>query len=172
MTTLEIIPSKSIGPARLGMHWDDVPSQLGAPCHERVKKHKREVYLNAALVLDYNDDGFVETIAVTNCSKEMGYLPLLFSINPFDYKDEELLKFLSQYGSYDENDTELGYNYIYKDIGIYLWRDADPEQLIKEKQALDPSSSTYSEELEFYEKEIEEKRYFECVGVFVEGYFD
>ncbi|GMQ57015.1 hypothetical protein AN1V17_14090 [Vallitalea sediminicola] len=91
---------------------------------------------------------------------------MLFNgVDIFSTEAKLLVKYISEYGKYDETDAELGYSYSFKTLGIGLWR-----PVIFEYEMID------SKEFRELDEEIQlddiKHLYFESVCVFQENYYN
>jgi hypothetical protein len=144
MTTFEITPHVGVGPINLGMTREEVHFLLGDPQHAGGG---REGFLRGFMV-DFDDKGRVEFIELA-CS-EM-FKATFHGICLHEVPAKEALDFLCRFDKYDESDPELGHSYVFLDLQMSLWRGTRPAP---DQHPDDPDG-----------------RYFEAVGIAVDGYF-
>ena len=146
MRKFTIVPHHGVGPIRLGMSRSQVHEQFGEPDFV-IRDRTREVYFSA-FVVDFNKEDQVEFIELAKSEEFRG---LFEGKCLHELPVDEAVAFVSQFGTYDTSDHELGYSYIFLDLQLSLWRGtiADPDQ-----PEGDPDG-----------------RYFESVGIAVDGYF-
>ena len=99
-------------------------------------------------MVDFNKEDQVEFIELAKSEEFRGVFE---GKCLHDLPADEAVAFVSQFGTYDTNDRELGYSYIFTDLQLSLWRGtiAEPDQ----------------------PEEDPDGRYFEAVGIAVDGYF-
>jgi hypothetical protein len=142
MLEYEITPHVGIGPVKLGMPIHDVEAVMGKPEHVHDNRHG---YLSGFMV-DFDDTGKVEFIELA--SSEL-FQAKFNGINLHYVTADEAVNFVSQFDSYDRNDPEAGYSYIFKKLQLSLWRGTMPE-----------------------DEADEDGKYFEAVGIAIDGYFE
>lgn len=143
MLEFAIIPHHGVGPIHLGMIRSAVHAQFGEP--EFVTRDRtREAFLRGFLV-DFDKEDHVEFIEL---AKSMHFRAVFEGKCLHDLPADDAVAFVSQFAAYDANRRELGHMYIFPALQLSLWRGtvADPDD---ERQG----------------------RYFEAVGVAVDGYF-
>ncbi|MGR5150108.1 hypothetical protein ACQKP8_26630 [Photobacterium alginatilyticum] len=142
MKVFEIICLRSIGPVQLEMTVGEVKEILGEP---DFVNGKRQCFLTGIMV-NFDNDGKVEFIEVAPSE--------LYSIvfNGMDVHRTLASKVIEQVlskDSYDHEDPEFGYGYVFKGLQLSFWRPVMPE---------DANDS--------------EGQYFESVAVGCENYFE
>jgi hypothetical protein len=146
MLELTVIPHHGVGPIRLGMTRSEVHEQLGEPEHVS-RDRSREGFLSGFMV-DFNLEDKAEFIELAKSNR---FRALFEGKCLHELPADEAVAFVSRFGRYNEDGRTLGYQYIFLDLQLSLWRGtvADPEQ-----PENDPDG-----------------RYFEAVGVAEDGYF-
>ncbi len=144
METFKIMPHKGVGPIQLGMSREKVHAIFGQP---QTVYDQRETYLNGFMV-DFDADNLVEFIEL---ARSPHFRAELRGKCLHETPADDAVAFLSQFGATIETDTEPGYSYVFIDLQMSLWRGVLPGRNQSEN---DPSG-----------------RFFEAVGVAVEGYF-
>jgi hypothetical protein len=142
MLAFEITPHVGVGPVKLGMQIHDVEAVLGKPEHVRDNRYS---YLSGFMV-DFDETGKVEFIELANSQL---FQTTFNGINLHGVTATEAVNFVSEYDSYDRNDPEVGYSYIFKRLQLSLWRGTMPEN-----------------------EADDDGKYFEAVGVATDGYFE
>ena len=141
MRHFEIEPNVGVGPIKLGMPKSEVKKVLGEP---EFEGDGRAAYFSGFMI-DFDDSNHVEFVEVARSALiKVSYKGVILH----DILASEAVEYLSNFDSYDINDPELGYSYVFKALQISLWRGGAPEN-------------------EF----DEEGRYFESVGVATKNYF-
>lgn len=117
---LNIEPHVGVGQVCLSMGKEEVRAALGEPSFSH---ENRETFL-AGLHVHYYPDERVEFIEVSSSDK---YTALFKGIDVHTTPAEELVAFILRFATFDANDPELGYGYIFKDLQLSLWRSVIPE---------------------------------------------
>lgn len=142
MFIFEITPHVGVGPVKLGMPVHDVEAVMGKPEHVHANRHG---YLSGFMV-DFDDTGRVEFIELATSKL---FQATFNGTNLHNVTADEAVEFVSQFDSYDRNDPEVGYSYIFKNLQLSLWRGTMPD-----------------------EGADEDGKYFEAVGIATGGYFE
>jgi hypothetical protein len=158
MEILEIKPKEGIGLIKLGMERAEVYRLLN-----------KAGSLNAAVewVGDYHieyKNNKVVFIEIPNPMVDTTFV-LFNGVDVFKTEANLLVRFISDYGSYDKSEWEMGYSCKFPSLGIGLWR---------------PSVFTYEmiNETSFKEMDEEIQRdeikylYFEAVCVYISDYYE
>lgn len=108
-----IEPHAGIGPIRLGMSRNDVEAVFGKP---QFEQDGRVGYLDGFMI-DFDDAGRVEFIELANSPKFTAtYRGKDLHALPAD----EAVEFVSHDDSFDQDDPEAGYSYIFKGLQLSL----------------------------------------------------
>jgi len=137
-----IEPHNGIGPIRLGMSRSDVESIFGKP---QFEQGERVGYLDGFMI-DFDEAGRVEFIELANSlrftatyrGKDLHALPA-----------DEVVELVGQDDSFDQDDPEVGYSYIFKGLQLSLWRPTLPQS---------PADA--------------DGQHFQAVGLASDGYFE
>jgi len=142
MRTFEIIPHKGVGPVKFGMEVHEVEAVIGKPKYTHANRYD---YLSGFMV-DFDESGKVAFLELANSPK---FQATYRGANLHSMKADDAIKFMSQFDTYDANNPEIGYSYLFKNLQLSLWRGTMPEN-------------------DFDEDGI----YFEAVGIGADNYFD
>ena len=106
MEHFNIEPNVGVGPIKLGMCKSEVESIFGRPDNEN--QNRCNYY--SGFFVNYNKANRVEFIELANSNKYKASFKnkILFEIPATD-----AVVFVSQFDSYDSNDPELGYSYVF-----------------------------------------------------------
>ncbi len=159
MFKIQIKPHIGIDKIQLGMTKDEI-KKIEIESGISIEK----IYFGCLRVL-YDDKGLVNFIEIANPYSDL-FKVFFEGIDIFNTKAEELIEFVLKFGNYDRknNDSILGYQYIFKDIGLSFWR----PNVFKEEYLDEIWFKNYSPEL----KEDEMKYwYFQSVSIAVDGYW-
>lgn len=144
MQEFQILPHKGVGLIRLGMSRKEVHEIFREP---QFSHNKREMFLDGFMV-DFNQDEKVEFIEL---AKSQQFRAIFEGKCLHEIPADEAVAYVSRFGTYDQNDRELGYSYVFIDLQLSLWRGTVPE---KDQPPDDPDG-----------------RFFEAVGIAEQGYF-
>ena len=144
MQTFDIKPHIGVGPIELLMSRADVRRHFGEP---QWVMAEREAFLDGFFV-DFDPAGRVEFIEL---GRSRRFCALFHGACLHEILAGEAVKQVSQFGEYDRNHPELGYSYIFPGLQMSLWRGTVP--------AADQRPETA------------DGRYFEAIGIAVDGYF-
>jgi len=142
---LAIVPHQGVGPVRFGMAREDVQRELGPPRGPEVRGGH---CFWEGLFVHFDANGRVEFIELANNAR---FRALFDGVCLHEVPAEEAIRVVARHGSYDENDPELGYTYVFPELQLSLWRPTRPEP----GQAPDDIGG----------------RYFAAVGIGAAGYF-
>ncbi|GKX28767.1 hypothetical protein SH1V18_12470 [Vallitalea longa] len=156
MQILKVVPGKSIGEIEIGMDRQEVYRIIGTP-----KKQESIEWIDEYHIEYANDK--VIFIEVPDSFRDTHFV-LFEGVDLFRTEAKLLVKYISEYGKYDETDCELGYSYSFKELGIGLWR-----PVIFEYDMLDDP------EFQELDPEIQQDEFkhlfFESICVFVKDYY-
>lgn len=141
----KIEPHIGVGAVRLGTTREQVYSILGEP---QSSHNSRETFLNGFMV-DFDSNGIVEFIELV---KSPQFRTIFEGVCLHEILAEDAILHVSQYDSYDEKNSELGYSYFFPNLGLSLWRGTLPDD---GQDANDPDG-----------------RYFETVAIARDGYWN
>ncbi len=115
MNEYEIIPNVGVGPIKLGMTREEVEMNFGQPEDKQENRH----WFNDGFAIDFNDNGKVEFIELAKSQRFKG---IFKGKCLHDLPAEEAVSVVYQYDSYNENDPDLGYSYVFLKLQLSLWR--------------------------------------------------
>lgn len=157
MKILKVIPRQRIGRIKIGMNREEVYSILGMP------KKQETIEWIGDYHIEYDNDKVV-FIEVPNSIVDTHFV-LFNGVDLFGTEAKLLVKYISEYGKYDETDEELGYSYSFKTLGIGLWRPSIFEyEMINSEEFQELDEENQLDEIQ--------NLYFESVCVFQENYYD
>jgi hypothetical protein len=142
MLIFEIIPHVSVGPITLGMERHEVEAVMGKPEYAHDNRYG---YLSGFMV-DFDESGKVEFIELADSDR---FQATYLGTNLHRVPANVAVKFVSQFDSYDTQEPEQGYSYIFKKLQLSLWRGTMPEN-----------------------ETDEDGQYFEAVGIAADNYFE
>ncbi|WP_432664465.1 hypothetical protein R9X47_28560 [Wukongibacter baidiensis] len=157
MEILKIDHGKGIGPIKLGMSRDEVYKILGHP------KNPKEV---CEWVGDYHisyKDNKVNFIEIPSSFMDTHFV-LFNEVDVFRTEAKLLVRYISDYGRYDEKDWELGYSYKFPTLGMGFWRPT----IFEYEMVNDPEFKEMDEEIQRDEIKY---LYFESVCVYTNDYY-
>lgn len=157
MEILEITPNEGIGQIKLGMEREEVHKILGKS--EKLQE-------SSEWIDDYHieyEKNKVIFIEISNVFTD-AYFVLFNGVDVFRTEAKLLVKYISDYGQYDESDWELGYSYSFPSLGIGLWRPS----IFEYDMINDPEFKEMDEEIQLDEMKY---LYFETICVYKEDYY-
>ncbi|WP_066498176.1 hypothetical protein [Abyssisolibacter fermentans] len=156
MEILEIVQGERIGPIKLGMTREEVYKILGKP---------KKLQESCEWVSDYHigyDDNKVNFIEIPNSFMDTHFV-LFNGVDVFRTEANLLVKFVSEYGSYIDED--MGYSYSFPTLGLGFWR----PNVFEYEMVNDSEFKEMDEEIQLDEIKY---LYFEAVCIFVEDYYN
>lgn len=178
MHSLIVTPGRSIGPLTLGMSPDEILETLSHLRHIWDPQNSREIAITKGrdeddfywryqdgfsfFMVRYQQERAVE-IGLDHYLRDQ--LPItLCQMDVFQTTAEELVKSLKRHSPCvcDSEDEQLGYNYVFPNIGVRLWR----ENCFHPKLLLD---SKYMQGLWHMVDELKKNLYFDIVAVRRQG---
>ena len=157
MEMLEIKSNEGIGKIKLGMEREEVYRAIDIlgdlnSTDEWIGGYHIEYKNNKVVFIEipnsFADDNFV----------------LFNGVDVFKTEAKLLVKFISDYGSYDKSDRELGYSYKFPSLGIGLWRPS----IFEYEMMFDTNFKEMNEEIQRDEMKY---LYFEAICVFEKNYY-
>lgn len=139
---LKIIPNEGIGPVTIGMTRGQVIEALS---QKPDSDEDTDYFYESGLRVDYSEEGLVEFIEV---SRDCNLMVFFDDQEVFSTKVEDLVAYVRETYSLDEEDPEAGYSYIFPEIELSFWRSELPEAT-----------------------EMDHQSYFDTVGLGKQGYF-
>lgn len=166
METIIVKPNLGINNVYLGMNRNEVHNVIGNKYYVHYNEHSLiEAYDDTLLSVHYNESEIAFYIEQSNLYSD-NYCVLFEDIDVFKTKPEDLIAYLEKFVDYLNNkDSELGFKYIFKDLGISLWR----PNVFREKMLNEPWFQNYSEEQKQDELSYQ---YFQTVAVWTEEYYN
>ena len=164
MDNLIIKPQVGIGKITLGMSRDEVHELMGTNfTHMKTDKIVHDYYYNFCLQIQYDNNNIVNYIEIINSST---YHVVLEEVDVFKTKAENLISYIEQFSKYLKTPSaQLGYMYIFEDIGISLYRsNVFKEETMKDAWFLQMNQEQKDDELRF--------QYFESIAIWSKGYYD
>jgi hypothetical protein len=158
MEILEVKPNEGIGQIKLGMEREKVYNVLGKSGHSDTTMEWIDYYH-----IEYrgNKVAFVE---IPNSVVDTHFV-LFNGVDVFRTEAKLLVRFISEYGKYDESDWELGYSYKFPSLGMGLWRPS----IFEYETIYDSSFKEMNKEIQFDEMKY---LYFEAVCVYTKDYYE
>ncbi len=148
MIHFEIHPLEGIGPIKLGMWRHEVHKVFDAPFHSFKKRDNDlvDAFFNNTFQIFYDASGqYVDYIEL---SSNPEVAAIYKGKNVFTLYADELISLITHETSFDPDNPELGYSFIFPELELACWRPIIPE-----------SSND------------EEGKYFSTVGIGSKGYF-
>ncbi|WP_193748020.1 MULTISPECIES: hypothetical protein [Bacillales] len=165
MNKIIVEPKQGIGSIKLGMSRDDIRKYAevnNIQLRTRCRASSVESFGDFKVEFDSGDR--VIFIELSSYKGDKDITCLLFDINVFETKAEELAEQIDIISPYDRDDWELGYMYTFHDLGLAFWR---PNVFTDEDMQQEWFLAHDAEEQETYLRD----RYFRTVAVAVEGYW-
>jgi hypothetical protein len=157
MEILKITSNEGIGQIKLGMEREEVYRILGK---------SGNLQDSSEWIGDYHigyEKGNVVFIELPNSITDTHFV-LFNGADVFKTEAKLLVKYISDYGKYDESDWELGYSYSFPSLGIGLWR-----PIIFEYEMINnPEFKEMDKEIQLDEMK---HLYFEAVCVYKKDYY-
>jgi hypothetical protein len=158
MEILEITANEGIGQIKLDMDREEVYRILGKSGNLQGSS---EWIDNYHVVYEENRVVFIE---LPNVIKETHFV-LFKGVDVFRTEAKLLVKYIFDYGKYDESDWELGYSYRFPSIGLGLWRPSIFEyEMINNPDFKEMTEENQLDELKYL--------YFEAICVYKKDYYD
>ncbi|CAG0949031.1 hypothetical protein ANRL3_00092 [Anaerolineae bacterium] len=150
MVEYKIVPGVGIGSVKLGASRDEARAMMRMElhCFRKIETNRYEcdAYHENGFQIFYNGDKpHVEYIEL---SSGCGFIASYRGIDVFSIKANDLVDLIFQETSFDEDDPELGYSYVFPEIELSLWRSVLPQSLD------DPSG-----------------QFFSTIGIGIKGYY-
>ena len=144
----EVEPLLGVGPARLGMHREELRAAMKTvpQSFRKGDRWETDAFFGGGFQVFYGGDE--PRVDYIELSHKAGLEPFLYGIDIFATPASELIMRLDQKCRYDRNDPELGSSYTFLDWELSLWRHTIPD---------DPAD--------------DEGRCFSTIGVGARGYF-
>lgn len=148
---------------------EQVENIIGQPSSLRTSEDqnlfvKQAFYDSLEMRIDYNKFDKVEFIEFLSGPWPEKSELSIYGINPFSIDGEELIKTLSLRSNEKVDDTEAPYSYAFPDIGVGIWRDANPKDIefwIDEKR----NSGEYENDKDWLNEELEKSKHFWTIGI-------
>lgn len=166
METIIVKPNLGINNVYLGMNRNEVHNVKGNEYYVHYNEYSLiEAYDDTLLSVHYNESERAFFIEQSNLYSDY-YCVLFEDIDVFKTKAEDLIKYLEKFADYDKNDdARLGFQYIFKDLGISLWRpNVFREEILNESWFQNYSEEQKQDELNY--------QYFQTVAVWTEEYYN
>lgn len=158
MTLLTLIENQNLGPIHLGMTREDVYKTLKQEGDPSAKEEWLGDYH-----LEYRDGKVVFIERPNPFSADT--IVLFKDVDVFKTEASLLIKYISDYGAYDDTDPEIGYSYRFPTLGIGFWRSSIFEyNLLNSEDFKTMPPCNQLEELRYL--------YFESVCVFTPDYYE
>ena len=155
-----VIDSISI---RLGMEQPEVERFIG--CGRFVRD--RYYYHNNELAISYENGkvSFIEFLGGTDGQLK----PVLYGISVFEVDAAEVYGVLKQHNGNNIVDVEHGYSYIFKKLGVGIYREAVPENVVEMiKEATNFGNPMSEEEIQY---EMSRANHWATIGIAADGYY-
>lgn len=121
MDLLVIEPGKAIGTIELGMSKKEVEACIQAYTAKYMKPSYSERFFEHVFMVKYDSEGRVVFIEIPSSLKDV-FSCQYRGMDVFNTKAEELAAKIDQISPYDRDDWELGYMYIFRELGLSFWR--------------------------------------------------
>jgi hypothetical protein len=120
----KIQPLVGISNLKFGQSRQESRDLMQSKFSERSTDKMVDLYYNAAFQIFFDDQEQIEYIEI---SREKNVEVLFEETNIFKTPADELIKQISQEYSFDENDSELGYSFVFSEIELSFWRPVIPK---------------------------------------------
>jgi hypothetical protein len=163
MDNLIIKPQVGIGEVKLGMRSQEVHEVMGNDFIKlKTGNIDRDCYYNLSFQIHY-DNNIVNYIEVANST---AYSVMYENIDIFKIKANEFILYLNKSSKHlNTPSAQLGYMYVFEDLGISLSRsNVFNEETLKEQWFQHLSQEQQNEEFKFL--------YFESVSLWSKGYYN
>lgn len=167
MHKLLIEPNVGIGKVKLGMTREEVHRVMGNNYFSFTRNAVNiDAYYSSCFQINYDKNYVVEFIEMANGIA--GHFQVVFEeVDVFKTKAEALVAYVEKFAGYDKDSAESksGYSYIFKDIGLSLWRPrVFKEEFLQESWFQELKQEIKEDEMKYW--------YFEAVGLGRKGYWD
>lgn len=158
MTLLPLIENQKLGQVHLGMTREEVYKELkqeGDPAakEEWLGDYHLEYRKGKVVFIERPNPFSADTIV------------LFKDVDVFKTEASLLIKYISDFGAYDDTDSEIGYSYRFPTLGIGFWRSSLFEySMLNSEDFKDMPLCDQLEELRYL--------YFESVCVFTPDYYE
>ncbi|MED1782582.1 hypothetical protein P4V43_12240 [Brevibacillus fortis] len=159
-------PRKGIGQITLGMTRDEVRkyAEVNDLRLFNPRKDSSAVQWVGDIKVEYDSDDRVNFIELSSYKGNDDFTCLLMGIDVFETKAENLAEQIDKVSPYDRDHWELGYMYIYHELGLAFWRPVVfKDEYMQEEWFL----AHDKKEQESYLKD----QYFSTVTIAVDGYW-
>jgi hypothetical protein len=133
-TVYEVVPHEGVGPVRLGMTREaarEAMERAGVPLPPVRVETPVDVYHDAGFQVSYDASGIVEYIEL---SRGGAFVARYGGVDVFTTPADELVALVAKTTSYDPDDPEPGYTYLFPALDLSLWRPVLPEDCEEEDQ--------------------------------------
>lgn len=152
----DFLPLKGVPPVLLGMSQEEVLIALGMSYHHRpaymysatVRVPAIDYFYDSCFQVVYSDCGVVECVEFVCVSLEDKIGAMLFGMDVFATPAAELVELISEQSAFDKDNPQLGYTYIFPELGLLLGRETMPD-----------------------DEDDEDGRYFETIAVALPGFW-
>jgi hypothetical protein len=167
MASIKIELNIGIDGIKLGMTRDEVHEVIGKDYLSFNRGNSNiDAYYSGCLQVNY--DAYYEVNFFEIASGICMYFDVFLNdVNVFETKAEELVKYIERFAEYGRDDWEvkLGHSYVFKGIGLSLWRSrVFRDEVVQEEWFKKLSQEQKDDEMKY--------RFFESVGIAVNGYWN
>lgn len=168
MVSYELIPKIGIGPIRFGMTHREVYAAMGTTPSRILPRGKAvgeedvsSFHFNGCFKVGYSTETFI--VNFIGVFSDNGVDVVYKGIDLFNIEAEKVIALISAETPYDKELPEQGYSYVFTALELSLGRSGIPEKV--EAENID------EDDLEYLEEERRKARFFDSVGLGVEGYY-
>ena len=114
---------------RLGMTYEEVCAVMGKPdSADADKEYIQAYYAESCIHFEFDANTKILTyIEFANGTDAVQ--PEIFGVSAFSVQADELYAFLDEKNGGRIIDNENGYSYVFKELGISIWRESIPEDV-------------------------------------------
>ena len=170
MKTVEVVPFERIGDLVLGIDQSSLRNAVGGdfenqPAHVSggISFPEKDWFYDHSVSVHYDlQSKLANRVSV---GIDSPFKVLFKGLDIFSSEVTQVLSHTHKYGVLSENDTELGYSYIFPKLGIDYWRDSITEDLMADLANAD------EEDEDCILEDIEKSKKFQLVSIFDEAYW-
>ncbi len=181
MTSITLNPLSGIsifdtGEIMLGYNVEQVEKIIGKPSYYNQEEQanvfvKQAYYDNFEMRIDYNKHDKVEFIEFLFGPWPEKTILSIYGINPFAVYGDELIKILSTNCKGEVDIKEAPYCYVFTDISVGIWREADPSE-VEAGIAQKKKSAVSKRDIELLDEELEKAKRFWTIGLGNKEYYN
>jgi len=131
---------------RFGMTYDEVCTAMGKPDSTHADNNYIQAYY-AENCIHFEFNAKTKQLTYIEFSRGTDAVqPELFGVSVFPMEAGDLLNFLKDRNDGDIIDNENGYSYVFRELGISIWRESIPEDVEEMIEEAEEDGSPMSEE--------------------------